>query len=295
MGKPTGSDIIVFAGTSEGRLLYQFCADWGIRAVFCVATEYGRQVLCRAETARRQETETVRRQEAETGNETIWDTGGAGPVIRVGRMEEAEMLTLFLEEKPVMIIDATHPYAVEATAHIKTAAKRYRQDSQIQECVYYRVLRSLSEAESMTQKETGVIYCADMEQAVAYLNHTAGNILVTTGSKQLDELCKLKEYAARIYLRILPNPDMLQECLKKGFPAEHVICMQGPFSEEMNVAMLHEYNICYMLTKQSGRTGGYPQKMEAARRCGVVPVVIVPPQEADGVSVEEMQEILKKR
>lgn len=276
MEKPERNGIIVFAGTSEGRFLYEFCAKSGIPAVFCVATEYGRQVLCGAEAS--------------------------GPAIRTGRMEEAEMLVLFREEKPVLIIDATHPYAVEVTDHIRKAAERYRQDEQIQMRVYYRVLRSLSEAKDRAEEEakdaaqgkTDVMYCADMEQAVAYLNRTTGNILVTTGSKQLDELCKLNDYTDRIYLRILPSPAVLQECLDKGFQAGHVICMQGPFSEAMNVAVLQEYNICYMLTKQSGRTGGYPQKIMAAGRCGVKPVVILPPQEADGVSVEAMKEIMKE-
>lgn len=276
MVKPAGNGIIVFAGTSEGRFLYEFCAKSGIRAIFCVATEYGRQVLCGAEAS--------------------------GPVIRTGRMEEAEMLALFREKKPVLIIDATHPYAAEATDHIRKAAERYRQNEQIQARVYYRVLRSLSEAEDRAEEEaedaaqgeTDVMYCPDMEQAVAYLNRTTGNILVTTGSKQLKELCKLVGYADRVYLRVLPNPAVLQECLDNGFQAGHVICMQGPFSEEMNVAVLQEYNICYILTKQSGRTGGYPQKITAAGRCGVKPVVILPPQETDGVSVEAMKEILKE-
>ena len=46
-------DVIVFAGTSEGRQLYGFCADKGIDALFCVATDYGREVLDLEEADRR--------------------------------------------------------------------------------------------------------------------------------------------------------------------------------------------------------------------------------------------------
>lgn len=298
-----GKGIIVFAGTSEGRRLYEFCEDRGIRSIFCVATEYGKQVLCK---------------EKDTGS---CHAGSSGPDIRSGRMDEEEMLALFEEEKPVMIIDATHPYAAEVTENIRKAAKEYRKSRQIQEKVYYRVLRSLTEAEDTVQGQmayqetyqetyqeayqeayqeedpeggyhTDTVYCADMKQAVSYLDSATGNILVTTGSGQIGELCKLKNYADRVWLRILPDPDILRECLDRGFRADHIICMQGPFSEDMNTAMLRGYNICYFLTKQSGKTGGYPQKAAAAEKCGVRLVVILPPQEADGVSLEEMKTIL---
>ncbi len=290
--------IIVFAGTSEGRLLYEFCAVHGIRAVFCVATEYGKQVLCNVETSHSPHL---------TGKGiTVCRKGVPSPEIRVGRLEEAGMSALFQEERPAMIIDATHPYAVEVTEQVRKAAARYQQARRIQEQVYYRVLRSLTEPEDAAGQETDlekmavrdddkksdVIYCPDMQQAVAYLNHTQGNILVTTGSKQLDGLCKLNGYADRMYLRILPNPDMLQKCLDKGVPAGHLLCMQGPFSTEMNTALIHENDIRYVLTKQSGRAGGYQQKVEAARQCRAGLVVILPPREAEGVSVKEMKEIL---
>ena len=87
-------------------------------------------------------------------------------------------------------------------------------------------------------------------------------------------------------------PEMLQKCLDKGVPAGHLLCMQGPFSTEMNTALIHENDIRYVLTKQSGRAGGYQQKVEAARQCRAGLVVILPPREAEGVSVKEMKEIL---
>ncbi|MBO5473037.1 MAG: precorrin-6A/cobalt-precorrin-6A reductase [Lachnospiraceae bacterium] len=306
---------IIFAGTSEGRQLYEFCAAHRIASVFCVATDYGRELL----------------------RET-----GASAEILAGRMDAEEMLSFFRKENPSLIIDATHPYAVEVTANIRKAAERYCREEGIADRVYYRVLRELTEAaerrtgeaadsdserrtgeaadsdserrtgeaaDSNSERRTGeaadsnseqrearaaVSYHRDIGQAVSYLQTTEGNILATTGSKQAEELCKLDGFRKRVYLRILPSGEMREKCLALGFLPEHIICEQGPFSIERNEEILRACDIRYLLTKQSGKRGGYPEKEEAARNCGAELVVLVPPQETEGVSVEQMCKIIGK-
>ena len=319
---------IIFAGTSEGRQLYEFCEQHQIGAVFCVATEYGKEVLCklketkneklcklkRAENtnpeeqdikSRNPEEQNVKNESAEEQTESV----NTYPVIHVGRMKVEEMEVFFEAENPDMIIDATHPYAVEVTENIKKAAEIYCRERHAEEQVYYRVLRNLTEdgmaEDGMTEdwateediSHSGnekISYHKDMQQAVTYLQSTEGNVLATTGSKQAEELCKLNDFARRVYLRILPSEEMKAKCLALGFLPEHIICMQGPFSRESNEQILREHDIKYLLTKQSGKTGGYPEKAEAARNFGVELVVLVPPQERDGVSVEQMCEIMKE-
>lgn len=269
--KQTGNKkCIVFAGTSEGRQLYEFCTENQIDAVFCVATGYGEEILCKLRKA-------------------------GSPVLHVGRMDAEEMTALFRKENPVMVIDATHPYALDVTENIRNAAERYRQERQIESKVYYRVLRDLEAADNtMPQNaDAKVSYHEDIQQAVAYLQSTEGNIFATTGSKQAEELCKLRDFGKRVYLRILPDKEMLKRCLELGFPEDHMICMQGPFSRESNEQILRKYDIKYLLTKQSGKNGGYPEKEEAARNCGAELVVLVPPRETEGVSVEQMFEMMR--
>lgn len=265
-------DVIVFAGTSEGRQLFGFCVDRQIEALFSVATEYGRDVLI----------------DQTSQKSSVKDNIDRRVEIAVGRLSQEEMTALFLRENPRVVVDATHPYAVEATANIQSAVERYRQAAHIEGQVYYRVLRRLSE--SIGEKD--MVFFPDMSQAVEYLNHTEGNILVTTGSKQIGELCKLEEYDRRVFLRILPSPDMLRACLDSGFPASHMICMQGPFTEEMNIAVMRQYNICYLLTKQSGVAGGFPEKCRAAQAVGAKLVVLTPPGKQEGVDVAEMEQII---
>jgi precorrin-6x reductase len=325
MENTKGQTGIIFAGTSEGSRLYEFCLARQINAIFCVATEYGKETLCKLNGLGSPNTESAEnwhkmdRAQAETADTGLQATERVESIccsIRVGRMNRADMEAFFKEVQPAFVIDATHPYAIEVTENIRNAVENYRQECHIAGKLYYRVLRELgagcdeSEAKPKCEvteicgkiKETagsgGTMMSArssfhqDMEQAVSYLQTTQGNIFATTGSKQIETLCKLNNYRERVYLRILPNVEMLQKCLQAGFLPSHIICMQGPFSQEMNELMLRQYDIKYLLTKQSGVQGGYPEKVRAACACGAELVVLAPPQESEGVSVEKMCSVL---
>ena len=89
-----------------------------------------------------------------------------------------------------------------------------------------------------------------------YLAGTEGKILVTTGSKELAKFAELPDYKNRVYARVLPLPGVIASCAELGFDAAHTIGMQGPFSMDMNVAMLQSFHAEWMVTKESGRNGG---------------------------------------
>ena len=132
-----------------------------------------------------------------------------------------------------------------------------------------------------------------MEEAAKLLEKMEGSILVTTGSKELEALRGLPGFAKRIFARILPQPEMVQKCMEMGLSGRHIICMQGPFSEEMNYAMLRETNARILLTKESGAAGGFPEKLRGARRAGAAVVVVKRPVEEEGCSVEEVKALLQ--
>ena len=132
-----------------------------------------------------------------------------------------------------------------------------------------------------------------MEEAAKLLEKMEGSILVTTGSKELEALRGLPGFAKRIFARILPQPEMVQKCMELGLSGRHIICMQGPFSEEMNYAMLRETNARILLTKESGAAGGFPEKLRGARRAGAAVVVVKRPVEEEGCSVEEVKALLQ--
>ena len=74
--------------------------------------------------------------------------------------------------------------------------------------------------------------------------------------------------------------------------------MQGPFSEEMNRALLQQTKASWLVTKDTGITGGFPEKVRAARSLGVRLVIIRRPEESglDYESVlQALESVLKKK
>lgn len=70
----------------------------------------------------------------------------------------------------------------------------------------------------------------------------------------------------RLFVRVLPGTESIEICHKNGILGRQIIAMQGPFSEEMNLALLHQYQIRYMVTKESGASGGFSEKISAAEK-----------------------------
>ncbi|MBR3038905.1 MAG: precorrin-6Y C5,15-methyltransferase (decarboxylating) subunit CbiT, partial [Clostridia bacterium] len=80
-----------------------------------------------------------------------------------------------------------------------------------------------------------------------------------------------------------------------GFSGKHLICMQGPFSEELNEATIRAIDAKILVTKDTGASGGFAEKIRAAKNCGATPVVIRRPDEETGVSAAECLALLSKR
>lgn len=248
------SDVIVFAGTTEGCEVSSFLAAHKVPVLACVATEYGSKSL---------EESTYLK-------------------IHTGRMDREQMEELLEKEKPVLVLDATHPYAAEVTENIREAC-------QYTGLPYERVLRE----KGAYQNEA--VYVADTEEAVSYLSGTKGNILLTTGSKELGKFTELPEAKERIYARVLSLPSVMETCKSYGFEGKHLIGMQGPFSMELNAAMLRQYDCKYLVTKDTGKAGGFQEKIDASLCCGAIPVIIGRPLEETGLSVAECKQMLAKR
>lgn len=256
-----GKRAVLFAGTTEGRLLAGYLASLGCAAVVCVATEYGQEIL-------------------EHG---AWAEEFAGSLhIRQGRLDREGMERLLDEVEPGMVIDATHPYAVEVTGTVKAVCKARPQ---------IRLLRCLRDS---SDGRGEVVRVRDTKSAASWLEQTAGNILVTTGSKELSAFCGIKDYRERVYARVLPSVESIKMCRSLGYEGRHIIAVQGPFSRNMNLAMLQEFNCSYLVTKDGGRAGGVNEKLEAAREAGAGAVLIDRPDREEGISLEEVKMQIKE-
>lgn len=198
------------------------------------------------------------------------------------RLTEEEMEALLRREHFDLVVDATHPYASEVTENIVRACRGT-------ETEYLRLLRGTDASPE------GAVCVPDIEAAVAYLAGTEGNILLTTGSKELAKYAALPGFAARVYARVLPMEASLKACRAAGLGPDRIIAMQGPFSREMNTAMLRSASARYMVTKDTGGTGGFGEKAAAAKEAGAVLVVVGRPEQREGLDFAETAELLCRR
>lgn len=250
------SDIVVFGGTLEGRQIAEALSGADINLHICVATEYGASLL------------------KENSNLQVY----------AGRMDAGQMRNFLEEIKPDYCLDATHPYAKEATENIKKACE----DGGFP---YIRVLRKEEET-------TGdVIYKKSVEEAAAFLQETTGNILITTGSRDLEKYTVITDYKTRCFARVLPTLPVMEKCKELGFEGRNLIGMQGPFGKELNLAMLRQVDASWMVTKSSGKEGGFLEKCRAAQEAGVSVIVIGRPEEekCHGMELSQVLAFFRER
>ena len=228
-------EILIFAGTTEGRKLSECLSKADILHTVCVATEYGEIVL----------------------------TENACAHVHRGRMDVEEMSAFISDGQFSAVVDATHPYAQVVTENIRNAMKGM-------DIPYIRLKRETDD--SYDYDKIRSFECnEDCAEALLQIN---GNILLTTGSKELSVYCGYEGLKDRLYVRVLPGLESLSLCNENGIMGKHILALQGPFTVDMNEAMLRQYDISCLVTKKSGRAGGYIEKLEAAKRLDI-PVYVV--------------------
>lgn len=202
--------------------------------------------------------------------------------ISAGRLRREEMEALLRREGFDLVVDATHPYAREVTEHIAGACQAAGTD-------YLRLLR---EEQGLP---AGALWAPDAAGAAALLADRPGNILLTTGSKELGQFASIPGFAQRTYARVLPMEASLRACEAAGLSPAHILAMQGPFSREMNLAMLRAVSAAWLVTKEGGAAGGFQEKAEAAAEAGAGLVVIGRPPQRQGVNFAGAAEALRQR
>lgn len=241
-------NIMVFAGTTEGRELCEKYVNQNIIIDVYTATEYGSELLPQCENIR----------------------------VHSGRLDSNEIISEIRSLDPFLVIDATHPYAVEISRNIKEAAGDK----------YIRLLR-----EEHTRVKA--LYADSIDKAVSAVNRSRGNILVTTGSKDIERYTAIKDYKNRCILRMLPDNSNIEKAVNLGFPLEHIIAEKGPFTKEQNKLHINKYNIKYLITKESGQAGGFDEKYRACQDSNVAMIVIKRPYE-EGHNADAVYNIIEE-
>lgn len=241
-------DVLVMGGTSDARAICQQLDAAGVAYTLSVATP--------------------------TGQRLAGDINGR---VRCGRLEPQQMVDWLAENGTRWVIDASHPYAEVVSRNILTA------------CETVGVLLSrYQRPEQLSELTHPLLYSVPgIDEACDIARRLGERVLLTTGSKDLARWrAGLPEKT--LLARVLPVPEVLEQCAGLGFGVTEIFALCGPFSAEFNAAFYRQCRADVMITKASGAEGGYREKVQPCLDAGIPCIVITRP--APLVTGEELLE-----
>jgi precorrin-6A/cobalt-precorrin-6A reductase len=231
--------ILLLSGTSEGRVLGARLRAEGLPFVASVTTPEARRLFAGIDPA---------------------------PEVLVTRFS-GDLLAAFLQERQVSaILDATHPFAQHISEKAVQAAAQAR-------IPYVRYERPTSD---LTAESGKTLLVPTIEAAAEVCLEHGTRIFLTTGVKTLPSFRQVIERKL-VMVRILPTVASLSQALDAGLPPAQILALRGPFSQALERALLREYRIDLLVTKDSGAAGGLDTKLRAAAALHVATVVVSRP------------------
>lgn len=192
--------------------------------------------------------------------------------VRVGRMTKEEMVDFVKGRGIGLIVDLTHPFAT-------IVSKTLREVGEEVQCPVLRYVRPREELEG------DILLVDGYDECVELLKQKKGTFLFTTGSKRAEDFWKVRG-DNRFIFRVIPMVRSLESLRDLGVPMADTIAMVGPFTVEMNRALLRFFKADYLVTKDSGEHSGTEEKIEACAKEGVK-VIMIRREEEKGISSQE--------
>ncbi|MBO7719181.1 MAG: precorrin-6A reductase [Methanosphaera sp.] len=219
----------------------------------------------------------------------IAKSAGANEVISKALKEE-DFIDVIGEKNVEALIDATHPFASVATETAISSCQK----AGIRYIRYERASTVLPESDLIIKVATFEEAAAKAKELLVNeedkIMHLAGVMRLKTTVDQID--------ANKVIARVLPNNFSITKTLECGVPAENIIAMQGTYSKELNMALMKEYNVSAIITKESGESGGAETKINAALELDIPTILVLRPEikeleNHDVVrSIEELEKII---
>lgn len=230
--------ILLLGGTIEGKQLAVRLKEMGYSFTATVVTDYGKELAAQA-------------------------APDLDCVIR-GTQDEKSLEKLIVENKISAVIDATHPFAVEASLNAREAAVKRNVE-------YIRFERP-----SLDMPACPLIHkvCGFPEAAAEAVKH-GEVIFVAIGVNHLKPFVQAATAAEKqLVVRVLPVYFSLKKCSEMGLTPSQIIAVQGVGSLELNKILLKEFRASLLVTKDSGDAGGTGNKIRAALELNL-PVVLI--------------------
>lgn len=251
--------ILVLAGTQDGREIAAGLREAGYEVIASVVSEYGRELVAQS-----------------------------GVPVQAAAMDEQELQQFVVRSGIRLMIDATHPYAVNVSRNARQVSANLHIP-----CLRYE------RPDSALPIYAKLVLAPDMQRAAEMAVGLGKTVFLTTGSHSLP---LFRAAAAgrdcRLIARVLPQPEVIADCIANGFSPADIIAAQGPFSQELNRELFRAYGADVMVTKNSGAIGGTDAKIAAAIELGLIIVVVQRPaalQQQVFESLPALLEYLKRK
>ena len=181
-----------------------------------------------------------------------------------GALDEAAMAAFCREHDIRLLVDAAHPFATELHRTVASVAESL-------DLPVVRVERVYS-AQDVTpgSDRTSLRWCDDYADAIHQMEADGiTRLLALTGVQTIG---KLRPYwsAHDCWFRILRREESMEKAVEQGFPVERLVF----YEEEDDASLIARLQPQAILTKESGESGGFHEKVAAAQAAGI-PVYVV--------------------
>ena len=177
-----------------------------------------------------------------------------------GSMEVSDMVTFCQEHDVRLIIDAAHPFAVNLHCNVIDLAKH----------ISVPVIRF---DRIYPPHDKDIVWCKDYNDAISQLEaHGVSRLLALTG---VNTIAKLRNYwqGHECWFRILNRDESLAGAHKAGFPTDHLVY----YEKDDTASLIERLQPQAIITKESGMSGGFDEKVHAARQAGIKVFVVKRP------------------
>ena len=176
-----------------------------------------------------------------------------------------DALQQFCQERDIRcIVDAGHPFAVRLHQTIATCG-----------------LPVIRLQRVFPHPQTGITYCADYEEAIDRMEKADIRLLLAlTGVNTIAALARYWQHRPTRF-RILQREESRQKATEQGYPTERLLYYSPAHdlpTREEEIQLMKQVGCDAIITKESGESGGFLAKVQAAQELGIhVYVVRRPP------------------
>lgn len=232
-----------------------------------------------------------------------------GYPVRTGPLDFHGFVDLLGTEKISLICDLSHPFADKVSVGLIAAAS----ESGVGYIRFQRpgvfTLNDLPQGDAIKKVvreiDAEVAFTSSFVEAARYAGVLArkkveekgrATLFLATGSKNLKEITGVIDTfpGVELVVRFLPRKENIELAMELGIDPKNIVAVQGPFSEELNLALYRKFNTDVLVTKASGGPGSYAEKLDAAAKAAI-PVVVVCAPVVDYPEVTDHLEKLMER